>query len=302
MNDPDLPPPNAGEAFEFDLDLLVEQVKKELSAEAESLVIADSEQLLAKIVNEISGGHIEHSEQSPEGVLKQDCDSLPEELKKTASREARTKATPQGSNRTLLKQVHRGRTSAIGKMLIGAAIVCLISTVISRVIEWKQITRMTQAPIASNSGLPQPSSQTIPPPVAVPSSSTDAPANAQIAARIQFAFNSSELDLNSKKILQRLMEQILATKNPAVEIHGYSDSVGDAAYNQFLSEQRARAVRDYLFSARRLAGVSVNIVGHGSGDAVASNLRTGSPASHDNRGRSRRVEVMIRDSSHAGRN
>lgn len=71
-----------------------------------------------------------------------------------------------------------------------------------------------------------------------------------MSADALFDFNSSTLaDLNSsgKSQLDRLAEK-LADKSDiqTVHVHGFTDYLGNAEYNQQLSERRAQAVRHYL--------------------------------------------------------
>jgi outer membrane protein OmpA-like peptidoglycan-associated protein len=71
-----------------------------------------------------------------------------------------------------------------------------------------------------------------------------------------------------------------------VQVSGYTDNVGAAAYNLDLSQQRAQAVADVLitqgFNATRLS-----VSGYGAGHPVASN------ADESGRYRNRRIELLI---------
>jgi outer membrane protein OmpA-like peptidoglycan-associated protein len=71
-----------------------------------------------------------------------------------------------------------------------------------------------------------------------------------------------------------------------VNVIGHTDNVGAAAYNQSLSEQRARAVANVLIGAGVSAG-RVNVVGRGEDQPVASNQ------SDQGRAQNRRVEIVI---------
>jgi outer membrane protein OmpA-like peptidoglycan-associated protein len=73
----------------------------------------------------------------------------------------------------------------------------------------------------------------------------------------------------------------------SVIITGFTDNVGNAAYNQTLSEQRAQSVGDYLSSR----GVNPNRIfteGRGKRDPIASN------ATPEGRGLNRRVVITLR--------
>jgi len=61
---------------------------------------------------------------------------------------------------------------------------------------------------------------------------------------VNFKFDSVKLDPAGEKLVR---EAVAARKEGTkVTIVGYTDSQGDAKYNQKLSEKRARAVADYL--------------------------------------------------------
>ncbi len=128
------------------------------------------------------------------------------------------------------------------------------------------------------------------------SPSEAAPANTDVASNIQFAFDSAKLDPASKTALDGIIAQISIRKQPIVEIHGYTDSVGAPEYNRFLSEERARAVRDYLVRSGSLEGVAMRVVGHGSDGTVAPNANADATDNPEGRGKNRRVEVRIYDS------
>jgi OOP family OmpA-OmpF porin len=170
----------------------------------------------------------------------------------------------------------------------------------SRLIEGGQSAKtITETPASSKSETSQSSPQAAPrssmSPVANPSAA--APANIDVPTNIPFAFDSSELDAASKKILDGVIGQISARTQPVVEIHGYSDSVGAPEYNRYLSEERARAVRDYLIRSGSLKGVLMKVVGHGSEGTVAPNANPDGSDDPEGRGKNRRVELIMYDSA-----
>ena len=71
------------------------------------------------------------------------------------------------------------------------------------------------------------------------------------------------------------------------EIAGHTDSLGDGGYNQSLSEERARVVRDYLV-VRGVAAGRLTAAGYGESDPIADN------DTEEGRERNRRVELRIR--------
>ena len=66
---------------------------------------------------------------------------------------------------------------------------------------------------------------------------------------IVFATGSADLDRRSNQTLDALADIIRGCPSFIIEVEGHTDSVGDPAANQRLSERRAIAVRDYLVRA-----------------------------------------------------
>ncbi len=72
-----------------------------------------------------------------------------------------------------------------------------------------------------------------------------------------------------------------------VEVQGHSDSQGDLAYNQTLSQRRAESVRRALID-RGVAREQLTALGYGSQRPIADNSTVAG------RSRNRRVEFEIR--------
>jgi len=106
-----------------------------------------------------------------------------------------------------------------------------------------------------------------------------------VVQNLVFASNTAELQPQSKAQLSAVVEKIKG--NPAIRgmtITGHTDDRGAAAYNQYLSEQRAQAVRSY-FIEQGIDGNMIRAVGKGESDPVANN------ATAAGRAQNRRVEI-----------
>ena len=106
----------------------------------------------------------------------------------------------------------------------------------------------------------------------------------------RFEFDSSELSQKNKELLSRVAGILLISKGYGLSVFGYTDDVGSEAYNQQLSERRAKAVQDYLIQA----GIEESVI-HVKGYGKTSPHVAGTSATA--RGQNRRVEIALTDSS-----
>lgn len=77
---------------------------------------------------------------------------------------------------------------------------------------------------------------------------------------VYFAFDSSNIEGETKIALQNNAEYLKANTNVDVQIEGHCDERGGRQYNLALGERRAKAVRDYLVAlgveSKRLSTIS----------------------------------------------
>lgn len=66
----------------------------------------------------------------------------------------------------------------------------------------------------------------------------------------------------AKNVLKRVADEVKLQKATKVVVEGHTDTVGTPAYNQTLSESRARVVRDYLID-HGVTAKSITTVGYG---------------------------------------
>jgi OOP family OmpA-OmpF porin len=89
-------------------------------------------------------------------------------------------------------------------------------------------------------------------------------------ARIRFESGKADIVADSAGLLDRLIETALRCPNANIEISGHTDTDGDEAANQALSEKRAQAVADYLVKAG-LPAERFSAVGYGATQPIAGN-------------------------------
>jgi OOP family OmpA-OmpF porin len=103
---------------------------------------------------------------------------------------------------------------------------------------------------------------------------------------IFFDFDKAVLKTASYAELDRVLELLNSGSIKNIEIAGHTDSIGEDAYNQELSQKRARAVYNY-FTSKGIAKDRLKAVGKGETDPAAPN------DSSENRRLNRRVEFKI---------
>lgn len=89
-----------------------------------------------------------------------------------------------------------------------------------------------------------------------------------------FAFDSAVLTSQAAEALDALAQHLVQAHTESVDIVGHADGIGRPAYNQRLSEQRARTVREYL-AARGVERSKISASGIGSANPLAAPLCEG---------------------------
>ena len=103
---------------------------------------------------------------------------------------------------------------------------------------------------------------------------------------VSFATNSAAIEPRLRPILDQFAQGLGQQPGMEVTIIGYTDSTGNDAINNPLSQARASSVRDYL-AARGVPAGSIRTEGRGSHDPIASN------ATEAGRAQNRRVEMYL---------
>jgi len=87
---------------------------------------------------------------------------------------------------------------------------------------------------------------------------------------VNFEFDSAKLTADSTASLNDAVKILKRHKDLHVEVAGFTDSVGNDAYNMGLSKRRAQAVADYLI-ANGANAANIFVKGYGETDPIASN-------------------------------
>lgn len=103
---------------------------------------------------------------------------------------------------------------------------------------------------------------------------------------VRFDTNKSTLTATAQQNLDKLVPVFKEYADTNIEIFGYTDITGSAAYNLKLSGERAASVRNYLVS-KGVSSSRFTVTGMGIADPIASN------DSVEGRSENRRVEFAI---------
>lgn len=126
----------------------------------------------------------------------------------------------------------------------------------------------------------------------VNSPAAKAPAGAPVAEKVTFAadaffdFNKTVVKKEGKAKLDKLVKALTGVDTEVIVAVGHTDWIGSDAYNQKLSERRAKAVKAYLVS-KGVPAKKIFTEGKGEKQPIADN-RT-----KEGRAKNRRVEVEV---------
>ncbi len=112
----------------------------------------------------------------------------------------------------------------------------------------------------------------------------------QLGVVVFFDFDASDLEYDNEKGKRRLddlIQKIKTLDQFSIELFGHTDSKGNAAYNKTLSENRIKAVREYMLANGVDEANILKSVGYGSSVPKANN------DTEAGRALNRRVEVKI---------
>lgn len=87
---------------------------------------------------------------------------------------------------------------------------------------------------------------------------------------VHFDFDKANIKPEYIPVLQEAVKILKENPSMQVEIQGYTDSMGDPAYNQLLSQKRAKAIQDYLV-ARGIPQERLSARGYGQSKPIAAN-------------------------------
>ena len=108
-----------------------------------------------------------------------------------------------------------------------------------------------------------------------------------------FEFDKAELTPAATTALRKAAELIRRGAPGPIQVVGHTDSKGDDAYNQRLSEARAQSVAAWFGQEVGVRQRSFLVTGKGETAPIAANARPDGSDDPEGRARNRRVEVVI---------
>jgi outer membrane protein OmpA-like peptidoglycan-associated protein len=87
------------------------------------------------------------------------------------------------------------------------------------------------------------------------------------SADVLFDFDGATINAAGRTMLDQVIANMRGRTFDRLTLTGYTDPLGDAAYNEGLSQRRADAVRNYLLS-NGLNGRDIRATGRGEQDPV----------------------------------
>jgi len=108
-----------------------------------------------------------------------------------------------------------------------------------------------------------------------------------LPADVLFDFDKADIRPDAAAALSKLATIIRAQPKGRTRIEGHTDSKGDDAYNQKLSERRAESVKNWLVTKEGLDGARMTTKGWGETKPVAPN------DTDANRQKNRRVQAIV---------
>ncbi len=106
--------------------------------------------------------------------------------------------------------------------------------------------------------------------------------------KVTFPLNRAEISDEAKTMLDEAIAPIVAANQGVFfEIEGHTDATGPELHNHKLGEERAMAVRAYLYDKHNIALSRMEVISYGESKPVADNKK------RDGRAQNRRVVVKI---------
>jgi peptidoglycan-associated lipoprotein len=103
-----------------------------------------------------------------------------------------------------------------------------------------------------------------------------------------FKFGKTDLPDSAKQRIDQMVTDLKADpKGVFIELEGHTDNVGSKDYNEQLGQERAEAVKRYLYEAHQVPLHKINVISYGEEKPVSENK------TRDGRAQNRRVVIKV---------
>ena len=116
----------------------------------------------------------------------------------------------------------------------------------------------------------------------------------EMSADVLFDFDKAMIKTAAEPALAKVATVLEGYPRAAVRIEGHTDAKGTEAYNQKLSDRRAKAVQDWLRKQAALRDVRFSTQGFGAKKPVAPNVKPNGTDDPEGRQKNRRVEIVVK--------
>ena len=109
---------------------------------------------------------------------------------------------------------------------------------------------------------------------------------------IFFNYDKAEITSQAALVLDKAVELMQFYPDMVIKIEAHTDSRGTASYNESLSDRRAKATRDYIFSKGISADRIVSAIGYGE-SRLLNKCKDGVTCSEEQHEENRRSDFII---------
>ncbi len=106
-------------------------------------------------------------------------------------------------------------------------------------------------------------------------------------AGLNFRSGKSIIEPEYFSLLSKVQHAIQIFPDYNISVEGHTDAIGNDSYNQKLSTNRAKAVREYLIASMGLNAGQITAMGFGENKPIASN------DSEEGRAKNRRIDIVL---------
>ena len=110
---------------------------------------------------------------------------------------------------------------------------------------------------------------------------------------VLFDFDKYDIRRDAEETLRKVATLIYNSGDAPIAVNGHTDSKGGDDYNQTLSENRAKAVKDFLTRKLSVPGTRLTAEGFGESQPIAPNTTDSGQDNPSGRQLNRRVEIII---------